>query len=479
MLEALITIYRPRFARTIIYMLQATEYKIGPYLRWFWRTSNFSRVTYRKDLVMTRPARLLLRALQLGMILQYIAAAVFIYVGLGKHSYPLTQLASALLLITPILWAHLVVVPLLLGRWLIIKPHSAWQVRGSKGLFAAHKGLKIAVAGSYGKTTMKEILLSVLSQGKKVAATPANKNVAISHAQFAKNLSGDEDILIIEYGEGAPGDVEAFARVTKPDIGIITGLAPAHLDKYKTLHQAGKDIFSLSKHVKPSKLFVNGENEALQPFIKKGYQLYNSDGVDGWKLSHIKTTIRGVSFSLSNKKTNLHLQSRLLGAHQVGPLALAAVLAHQLGLSDEQIKQGFESIEPYEHRMRPRQADGAWIIDDTYNGNIEGMKAGLQLLSELPAKRKIYVTPGLVDQGAESAQVHRTLGEAIAKANPDLVVLMKNSVTKSILDGIGRGGFTGELVIEEDPLNFYTNLDQFVAAGDLLLLQNDWPDNYS
>ena len=174
----------------------------------------------------------------------------------------------------------------------------------------------------------------------------------------------------------------------------------------------------------------------------------------------------------------LKIKSQLLGKHQVGPLAVVAAIADRLGLDAQQIEAGVSKIEPFEHRMQPRKTAGAWILDDTYNGNIDGMKAGLELLKELPAKRKIYITPGLVDQGAESAEIHQELGKAIAKANPDIVVLMKHSVTPDIEKGLGAGGYKGKLIIEEDPLDFYNNLDRFIAAGDLVLMQNDWPDNY-
>ena len=93
---------------------------------------------------------------------------------------------------------------------------------------------------------MKELLNTVLSEGLKVRATPANKNVSISHARFAAKLTGDEDVLIIEYGEGAPGDVARFARLTHPTHAVITGLAAAHLDRYKTVKAAGEDIFAVA-----------------------------------------------------------------------------------------------------------------------------------------------------------------------------------------------------------------------------------------
>src|SRR5690606_30055144 len=138
----------------------------------------------------------------------------------------------------------------------IIKPKQWLLIKKSKLIFSNFPGYKIAIAGSYGKTSMKEILLTVLSEGKKVAATPANKNVSTSHAYFARKLKGDEDILLIEYGEGKPGDVKRFAGITRPTHAVITGLAPAHLDRYKTLRQAAKDIFSVGEFVPDEDVYV-------------------------------------------------------------------------------------------------------------------------------------------------------------------------------------------------------------------------------
>jgi UDP-N-acetylmuramoyl-tripeptide--D-alanyl-D-alanine ligase len=128
--------------------------------------------------------------------------------------------------------------------------------------------------------------------------------------------------------------------------------------------------------------------------------------------------------------------------------------------------------------MQPYQLGDAWIIDDTYNGNIEGIRVGTELLKELPGKRKIYVTPGLVDQGAETEAVHEEMGRLIAESKPDMVVLMQHSVTPFIQKGLEAAEYKGEIRIEEDPLNFYNNLSLVVAAGDLVLMQNDWTDNY-
>ena len=190
-------------------------------------------------------------------------------------------------------------------------------------------------------------------------------------------------------------------------------------------------------------------------------------------------SIDGIRFTFQKGKKNLKLHSSLLGRHQLGPLSLAAALAHEFGLSDEQITTGIAETKPFEHRMQPYLLAGAWVIDDTYNGNIEGIRVGTELLKELPAKRKIYVTPGLVGQGIETERVHIEMGELIAASKPDLVVLMKNSATGFIQKGLTKANFNGEIQIETKPLEFYTNLSEFLAAGDLVLMQNDWTDNYA
>jgi UDP-N-acetylmuramoyl-tripeptide--D-alanyl-D-alanine ligase len=386
---------------------------------------------------------------------------------------------AALLISYPFLWAYLAVIPLVLGRELSSRPKEAEAIARSETVFGSHKGVRIAVAGSYGKTTMKELLKTVLSEGLHVAATPANKNVSISHARFADSLSGKEDVLIIEYGEGAPGDVARFARLTHPTHAVITGLAPAHLDRYKTMQAAGEDIFAVADYLNGRNVYVNSESARVKPFIKDTYELFDRQGALGWKVSRVKSGLEGTAFTLSKGKQSLRVKSGLTGRHQVGYLAFVAALALQLGLSSKQVADGIAKTAPFEHRMQPYQLHDAWIVDDTYNGNLEGIRAGTELLKELAATRKIYVTPGLVDQGEETAAVHREIGRLIAAAEPDLVVLMHNSVTGYMQEGLQKAGFKGEVRIENDPLDFYSNLKHFVAAGDLVVMQNDWTDNYA
>jgi UDP-N-acetylmuramoyl-tripeptide--D-alanyl-D-alanine ligase len=245
------------------------------------------------------------------------------------------------------------------------------------------------------------------------------------------------------------------------------------------VQQAAKDIFSVADYLQGANVYVNGDSPLAKDFLKDQYHVYDAQGALGWKVKNVRLAPTATSFTMKKGKQELSLISGLLGTHQIGPLAMAAALGLELGLTEKEVKAGIARTVPFEHRMQPYRLSGAWVIDDTYNGNIEGIRVGLELLKALEGKRKVYVTPGLVDQGKETKRIHRQIGELIAAANPDMVVLMKNSVMSYIKAGLEAGGYQGELRIETDPLDFYNNLKHFIAAGDIVLMQNDWPDNYA
>ena len=481
MIYAILSRYSFSYPKALVYMLQQSEYEPGRYLAWFWHARNFSTVMHRGNLTITRPSRLLLLALRIGIAIEIIGSMLCLYAGFVSTVHLPFYLVGALFIILyPFLWAHLILLPLIIGRIVITNPKNKKAITRAEAVFKEHPSIRVGILGSYGKTSMKELLALVLGYHFKVAATPANKNVAAAHAQFAQNLTGDEDILLIEYGEGQPGDIARFAENTHPTHAVITGIAPAHLDHYKTIENATSDILSISSYVTTKNIYMNESALAYANTKQaRGFNLYSQTSALGWTIHSIDVSIHGTKFTMKKGKDSLELTSGLLGRHQVGPLAFAAAFALQLGMKDKDVQAAIKQTMPYSHRMQPYALGGAQIIDDTYNGNIEGIRAGLVLLKELPARRKVYVTPGLVDQGDQTASIHTEIGHLIADAHPDLVVLMHNSVTSFIEKGLQEAGFTGTLKIEKDPLAFYSNLGLSVAGGDVVLMQNDWPDQYA
>ncbi len=465
----ILTFFLPNAPWVMVYMLQQFEYDNIRFMTWLETVPNIMRVQQRGKLDLTSRAKITL-------FVTYIAWVIPLFGGL---LWALLAHAPGLIFFST--FAPLIAaLALLVFNWIfwkiVVEPSNNKEIAASVAKLADAKAVRIAVLGSYGKTSMKEILLTVLSNGRRVAATPGNKNVPISHARWIQKLSGDEEVLIFEYGEGEPGDIKRLAKVSQPSYAVVTGLAPAHLDKYPSVEAIADDFAKIQQHVTADKLYV--KSSLLLKEKVKGI-FYSNDGVGEWQVKDAVVSFEGTRFTLGNGQKELKFHSQLLGLHQIGPLAAACVLAMQLGLSDEQIIAGISQTTPFEHRMQPRALHGAWIIDDTYNGNIEGMRAGLDLLKILPAKRRIYVTPGLVDQGEETQKVHEELGHLIAAAAPDKVVLMENSATTHIVTGLEAGGYQGELERQNKPLEFYTNLEHYLAAGDVVMLQNDWPDSYS
>src|SRR5262249_3743325 len=140
------------------------------------------------------------------------------------------------------------------------------------------------------------------------------------------------------------------------------------------------------------------------------------------------------------------VHSRLLGLHNVGPLSAAADISSRLGLNEEQIRRGISATKPFEHRMQPRVDRGVIWIDDSYNGNPGGAAAAIELLKTLKGHRRWYVTPGLVEMGSRKIEIHREMGKKLAEAWIEKVVLIRNSVTPFIEQGLKESGFEGEII---------------------------------
>lgn len=458
----------PKHPYTFAYMLQQSDYGNRQFFQWVWRNPSLQGVQKRGTLDYTTRAKFNLIASYVGWFMPLVLAIVLIatrenllWLGLILLP-PLSSLASLAVLNFFV--------------QLVVSKTFSEEIAQAQQKLSEMPAVRIAILGSYGKTTMKELLARVLSTSRNVDSTPGNKNVLISHAKWVDSLTGQEEVLLFEYGEAQPGDIAKMAQLSQPDIAVVTGLAPAHMEGYGSVEDIAQDFAAISDYTKQPP-YINNDTPLLADYIKPS-QTYDSSHVGNWKITNKKTAITGTSFTMKKDKKHIQIASGLIGEHLIGPLAATVAIADSLGLDKTQIEAGMAQTKPFKHRMQPYQLNGAWIIDDTYNGNIEGMRAGLALLKQLSGKRKTYITPGLVEQGKETESVHQELGKLIAKAQPDSVYLMKNSVLEYIQEGMHQANFTGKLTVVDDPLSFYENLQFMVSSGDLVLMQNDWPDGY-
>lgn len=464
------TRYLPGYPKTLLYMLQNSDYSISDYRKWLARTSDFRNVAKRRRLIWTSKVKLL--ACAQGVILCMIVILAF------AAGYVWLPLVIVVVLATPWLLAYGIIVPLFIGDVFVSKKRVKNMIADATAIIARHKAVKIAIAGSFGKTTAKEVLKTVLSEKYNVVATPGNMNTPVGISRFAKTLHGDEEIIIFEFGESHVGDVKELAELAQPDMGLITGINEAHLQTFGSIKNTVKTIFELQDYLTPEKVYKNNESRYVREHVKSDDpKCYGREGVGEWHVQKSTVTIDGTVLTLRHGTATVQVETKLLGRHNIGIIVAAAAIGESLGMTDDEIKNGIEKTKPFEHRMQPYKLNGAYIIDDTYNGNIEGIEAGLALLKSLEAKRRVYVTPGLVEQGSKTQEIHEKIGRLIA-LSADVVVLMNNSVTAYIQNGLKDAGFGGVVKVVDEPLEFYENLEHFVSTGDIVLMQNDWTDNY-
>jgi UDP-N-acetylmuramyl pentapeptide synthase len=461
-------------------MLQQVEYRVAGFQKWVDVLTNtnhpLTSVMKRQKLVPTTKAKLLV-GLGYGVItLWLLLFTVWLLAG-GTPMILFARVALGLLALpVSLILTYFLVVGL--AGLVYTNTVERKRLEYCREYLQTYSGKVIVVAGSYGKTSMKELLLATLSAHCNVAATSGNGNTPSAHAAFIRSLEGNEDYLIFELGEGKPGDVRRFAEALRPDYAVVTGLAPNHLDQYDSIDALAQDMLSLRQYVPANALFFAGDSTILRAYVASSDSCYDEQGALSWQVQQVAVSTEGTHFRLVKGREKLDMKSHLLGRHQIAPIAFAVAFALYCGVPHQKAARAIETVFPYAHRMQPSTLSGAILIDDTYNGNLEGMLAGLRLLQDLKAERKIYITPGLVDQGAETQRVHRQIAEQIAATRPDWVVLMQNSATDIITSELQALGYGGKVTYQSDALRFYQNLSQFVRAGDIVMMQNDWTDNY-
>jgi UDP-N-acetylmuramoyl-tripeptide--D-alanyl-D-alanine ligase len=209
------------------------------------------------------------------------------------------------------------------------------------------------------------------------------------------------------------------------------------------------------------------------------YGLEAADGPPDVTAADIRTSTRGTEFTVrAAGHGEARFRSPMLGRHNVANVLAATAVALELGLTLDEIAAAAERLEPVPHRLQLIPGSGGvTVIDDAYNSNPAGARAALAVLSEFPG-RKVLVTPGMVELGALEAERHAEFGRDAA-AVCDYVILVGRQRTAAIAAGAQAAGFPPDrLFVVPDLKEATAQLGRLVAAGDVVLFENDLPDQY-
>lgn len=463
------------YPRNTVNIVQKSEYSACRYLNSYHKSRNFFLTSGRSKFVLT-PKSLLLLIITWFLYLSSLSFLIYLII---TSSLQIRLISFFFLLASPYILPYLIIPPLFIINIIIQRPVEYFIISKARQKLKNHKAVKIAVAGSFGKTTMREILKTVLSEGKKVAAPLENYNTLLGISRFVKDLKGDEDVLIFELGEYYSGDIKKLCNLTNPDVGIITGINEAHLERFKKVEKTAKTIFELADYLEGKSIYVNGESKIAKANSRKFDMLYSCNGVNKIKITSQRSGLDGTFFTLSKDNVTLKLETALLGLHQVGPIAVAVDIALALKMSLDQISKGVKNTKPFKNRLELRNnKEGIFVIDDTYNGNPDGARVAIEFLSSIKDQRRFYVTPGLLEMGKKKEEVHLEIGKKLASAKIEKVILIKNTATPYIEEGLKKEKYGGEIIWFNDVLSVFSALDYLTVDGDVILFQNDWPDYY-
>lgn len=350
----------------------------------------------------------------------------------------------------------------------------------------------VGIAGSYGKTTMKEIVTTILKQKFQVLSTPENINtpLGISRLIQKSDLSRVE-ILVVEMGEYQPGDIKNICGITKPDIAIITGINEAHLERMGNLNKTAGTIFEVADNLKNGGLLLaNADDDRVVEYANThlfgNMTWFSSHNVNHnvWETKNIQFAQdgSGITFELDkNQKKVDKIKIPILAEYGIGDVLAGVQLAENVGMKWHEMRKGIDQITVVPHRLFPitNSQTKVLVIDDSYNGNPDGVREAISVLSKFHERRKLYVTPGLVEAGDRVQEVHEEIGKKLAKV-ANIVVLIKNSVTPIIAQGLIDSGFdTNSIYWYESGNDVQKHIGEHVRPGDVVLFQNDWPDNYA
>lgn len=393
-------------------------------------------------------------------------------------------------------WAYaLCLFPPFLPLWTALAGLAAWPVEklisemyfrdAQRKLRERPDLIKIGITGSYGKTSVKFILGTLLQEKYQTLVTPASFNTPMGVTRIIREkLRPAHQVFVAEMGARHVGDIREMCRLVHPTLGVLTSVGPQHLDTFKTLERIKQTKYELMEAIPqdgccffPEDGGICAELYARTAKPKRRVAM-NDPTADVWA-EKVTVSPQGSRFVLHAGKDSVVCQTRLLGAHNIQNILLAASVWLELHMTLAQVARGIGKLEPVEHRLQLiPSAGGTTVIDDAFNSNPRGAEAALNVLKDFPGRR-IIVTPGMVELGTQEAEFNRELGRFMADKT-DLAILVGKKHTRPIAEGLVAAGFPEEKIYPVGSLREATEkLGTLGLPGDVVLFENDLPDNYS
>lgn len=328
---------------------------------------------------------------------------------------------------------------------------TASSLRALQGV-AAHYRSKfeipiVAVTGSVGKTTTKEICYAVLSSKYKTLKSEGNLNSDIGMPLSVFGLSKSYEAAVFEMGMSSAGEIAVMTQIAKPYIGVISNIGVSHIEKLGSRENILKAKLEIEQGLLPDGLMImNGDDALLWEQRDKLLHKTLYFGIENQKCDFLATNISfGASFSEFDIKSSFgvfHAKINVLGYHNVYNALAAISVGLSLGLSFEEVAEGLLFFRNAAMRQNIREENGIIIFEDCYNASPDSMKAALKVLGSLNANKKIAVLSDMLELGEHSKKMHFDVGKMVAQAADYLICY--GNFAPYIIDGAKADGMNEE-----------------------------------
>ena len=335
-----------------------------------------------------------------------------------------------------------------------------------------HAAKVLGVTGSCGKTSTKEWLGAVLAAAMPTVRSPGsfNNQIGVPLTLFA--IEPGTRAAVVEIGTNAPGEIAQLTAVARPDVGIVTCVAPAHLAGLGSLEGVAREKSALPQGLPEDGLCIlNGDDaacRAMASMTRAKVQFTSVSRVADWFATDVRFHALGTTFLLQGKRP---VTLPRLGTHNVyNALAVIAAATH-LGVAEEDVLQSLAAVPSAARRLEPKSAGGVTVFDDTYNMNPKSAAVALQALAGLSGGgRRIAVFGEMLELGEQSEALHRELGAEVARTGQDVLVCIGDGGARFIAEGALAAGMPVAAVHRvADPEAALPVLRGMVRAGDRVL----------
>lgn len=345
----------------------------------------------------------------------------------------------------------------------------------------------IGVTGSFGKTSTKFAIQRLLGE-KAALATPGSFNTPLGVCRtINEQMTSAHEYFVVEMGAYGVGEIAELCDFVHPTVGVLTAIGPAHLERFGSLDAIRRAKYELIQSLPADGLAVMNVDDPEVRSLADGtthvqvfrYGLDPSAYPDV-TAKDIEVSGAGTAMTIVFRTADvtLDVRTRLLGRHAIGHILAGVSVAKFAGLQMKELKAAIEALEPVEHRLQLIKGDGqVTVIDDAYNSNPAGADAAFDVLAAIPGRKKVIVTPGMIELGALQFEANERFGKRAAEV-ADTIIAVAPPNRAAISSGVEKAGARGKLILVDSLAEATERLATILGPGDVVLFENDLPDHF-